>query len=211
MAARLASLGAGSDRQLAGLAAISAKGFISPEARVIDIQPRLGAHVFIAERVVLARWRGEGHIQLGDHVQIHRDCSLEILEGGSISISAKSALERGCVLISLREPILIESHVRIATYCTFYSYDHGVETGRLIAEQTCTSKGPIVIKEGAWLGTGVAVMSGVTIGRGAVIGAGSVVTRHIPDNAIAVGIPARVVKYRGDEASAMKAPDRIKC
>lgn len=39
-------------------------------------------------------------------------------------------------------------------------------------------------------------LSGVTIGRGAVIGAGSVVVCDIPDNAIAAGVPAHVIKYR---------------
>jgi len=48
----------------------------------------------------------------------------------------------------------------------------------------------------AWLGVGVVVLDGVKIGEGAVVGAGSVVTRDVPDNAIAVGIPARVAKTR---------------
>lgn len=41
---------------------------------------------------------------------------------------------------------------------------------------------------------------GVTIGRNAVIGAGSVVTKDIPDNAVAVGNPARVIRYIENEA-----------
>jgi acetyltransferase-like isoleucine patch superfamily enzyme len=59
------------------------------------------------------------------------------------------------------------------------------------------TKGDIVIEDDAWLGVGVVVLDGVRIGKGAVIGAGSVVTRDIPDNAIAVGVPASVVKMRG--------------
>jgi acetyltransferase-like isoleucine patch superfamily enzyme len=47
-----------------------------------------------------------------------------------------------------------------------------------------------------WLGRGVAVLKGAHIERGAVIGANSVVAGHIPANAIAVGAPARVVRYR---------------
>ena len=49
-----------------------------------------------------------------------------------------------------------------------------------------------------WLGFGVIVLSGVSIGKGAAVGAGSVVISDIPDNAIAVGNPARVVKMRKD-------------
>ena len=54
---------------------------------------------------------------------------------------------------------------------------------------------PIIIKDKAWLGFNVIIMKGVTIGEGAVIGAGSVVTKDIPDYAIACGNPAKVVKY----------------
>jgi acetyltransferase-like isoleucine patch superfamily enzyme len=49
-----------------------------------------------------------------------------------------------------------------------------------------------------WIGSLVVVKSGVTIGDGAIIGAGSVVTKDIPPYAIAVGSPAKVIKYRFD-------------
>jgi acetyltransferase-like isoleucine patch superfamily enzyme len=62
------------------------------------------------------------------------------------------------------------------------------------------SKGSIVIGDEAWLGFGVIVLGGVRIGEGAVIGAGSVVTQDVPDGAIAMGVPARVVKMRSDLA-----------
>lgn len=47
-----------------------------------------------------------------------------------------------------------------------------------------------------WIGRNVIILSGVSIGNGAVIGAGSVVTKDIPDYAVAVGNPARVIRYR---------------
>ena len=51
-----------------------------------------------------------------------------------------------------------------------------------------------------WLGYGVIVLGGVHIGAGAVVAAGSVVIHDIPDNAIAMGSPARVVKMRSELA-----------
>lgn len=54
----------------------------------------------------------------------------------------------------------------------------------------------VVIGNDVWLGYNVCVKEGVTIGDGAVIGAKALVTKDIPPYAIAVGIPARVVKYR---------------
>jgi acetyltransferase-like isoleucine patch superfamily enzyme len=55
---------------------------------------------------------------------------------------------------------------------------------------------PVVLEDGCDLGVGAIVLPGVTIGRGAQIGAGAVVTRDVPAGAVAVGVPARVVRTR---------------
>lgn len=54
---------------------------------------------------------------------------------------------------------------------------------------------PVTIGDNVWIGGHVTILPGVTIGSGTTIGAGSVVTRDIPDNVVAVGNPARVVKH----------------
>jgi chloramphenicol O-acetyltransferase type B len=59
-----------------------------------------------------------------------------------------------------------------------------------------TTKGPVVIGNDVWIGRGALVLSGVTIGDGAIIGASAVVSKDIPPFAVAVGNPAKVVKYR---------------
>ena len=53
---------------------------------------------------------------------------------------------------------------------------------------------PVTIGEGSWLGHGTVVLPGAKIGRHVVIGANSVVTGEIPDNSVAVGAPARVIR-----------------
>ena len=58
---------------------------------------------------------------------------------------------------------------------------------------------PVVIEDGVWLGSGVMINPGVTIGRNSVIGAGSVVTRSIPPNVVAVGVPCRVLREITEE------------
>ena len=88
--------------------------------------------------------------------------------------------------------------VQIAPSCAFYPYDHGILPGELIRRQPLQTHGGITIDDDAWLGVGVIVLDGVRIGKGAVIGAGSVVTRDIPDGAIAVGVPAKVLKGRSE-------------
>lgn len=53
---------------------------------------------------------------------------------------------------------------------------------------------PINIGKNVWIGSSSVILPGVTIGNNAVIGAGSVVTKNIPENTVAVGIPAKVIK-----------------
>lgn len=60
-------------------------------------------------------------------------------------------------------------------------------------------KGDVVIGNDVWIGHGACLLSGVTIGDGAVVGAWAVVAKDIPPYAIAVGNPARVIKYRFSE------------
>lgn len=53
---------------------------------------------------------------------------------------------------------------------------------------------PVTIGNDVWIGGNVTILPGVTIGNNVVIGAGAVVNRDIPDNSVAVGVPAKIVK-----------------
>ena len=55
---------------------------------------------------------------------------------------------------------------------------------------------PVVIEDGADIGTGTVILPGVTIGRNSIIGAGSVVTRDIPPFAVVAGVPAKLLRMR---------------
>lgn len=58
---------------------------------------------------------------------------------------------------------------------------------------------PICIGRNVWTGSHATVLGGVTVGDNAVIGAGAVVTKNVPENAVAGGVPAKIIK-RIDEA-----------
>jgi acetyltransferase-like isoleucine patch superfamily enzyme len=58
--------------------------------------------------------------------------------------------------------------------------------------------GDINIEDDVWIGANVTILGGVNIGRGSIIGAGAVVTKNVPSMAIAAGVPARLIKWRGD-------------
>ena len=53
---------------------------------------------------------------------------------------------------------------------------------------------PVIIGKNVWIGESVSIMPGITIGDGCIIGAHSVVTKNIPENSMAVGVPAKVIK-----------------
>jgi maltose O-acetyltransferase len=65
---------------------------------------------------------------------------------------------------------------------------------KLAARQLISIRRPVIIKDGAWIASGVIILPGVTIGENVVVGAGSIVTHDIPPNVLAVGNPCKVIK-----------------
>jgi maltose O-acetyltransferase len=80
-----------------------------------------------------------------------------------------------------------------AEYVTIRDQDHAMDSTEGQGRVGFTSS-PIVIGDNVWLGAKVTVTQGVTIGNNVVVGANSVVTRDLPDNCVALGAPARVVR-----------------
>lgn len=84
--------------------------------------------------------------------------------------------------------------------------NHGYEDlDQPISRQTQPER-EVVIGDGSWLGTGTVVLPGARIGRHVTVGAGSVVTGELPDRCVAVGTPARVVRYHDGQAWVRPAP-----
>jgi len=196
IATRLASITAHPHKARVYLARLNPRGYISTKAVLFHTDFRYGSHIFIDDRVVLFQREQGGPLVLGDRVYIYRDTILETGYGGSLTIGDEASIHPRCQVHAYVSDIRIGPGVMLAPGCALYPYDHGTDRNRPIREQPLVSKGGIEIGEEAWLSFGVIVLGGVRIGSGAVIGAGSVVTGDIPDHAIAIGRPAKVVKYR---------------
>jgi len=91
-------------------------------------------------------------------------------------------------LMMARGGITIEDHVMIAANAQIISNNHDPYDLQIL---TCK---PVIIKESAWIGAGATILPGVCIGKHAIVGAMSVVTKDVPDYAVVVGSPAKVVK-----------------
>ena len=89
--------------------------------------------------------------------------------------------------------IQIGEHCHIVQKTVFLTHDGGTLVLRHIVPDLEITK-PIILGDYVYIGYGVLVLPGVVIGSNVVIGAGSVVTKNIPDNSVAVGVPAKVIK-----------------
>lgn len=93
--------------------------------------------------------------------------------------------------------IIVGNNVMFAPNVTLTTANHPLDpTLRSKAFQYAKK---IVIEDNVWLGSGVVVLPGVTIGKNSVIGAGAVVTKDIPPNVLAMGVPCRVVREIGED------------
>lgn len=106
-------------------------------------------------------------IILGENVFMNYDCIM--LDGGYIRIG---------------------KHTLIGPHCQFYTPQHPMDYVERREEKETAY--PITIGEDCWLGGNVVVCPGVTIGNRCIIAAGSVVTKDIPDDSLAAGVPAVV-------------------
>ncbi|MEW6500657.1 MAG: tetratricopeptide repeat protein [Thermodesulfobacteriota bacterium] len=125
--------------------------------------------------------------------------------GGTIAIGENCSIQDFCQLYG-HGGLTIGNDVRIAAQTIIIPSNHNFDRLDLpIRAQGDTCLG-ITIGDDVWIGAGCKILDGVTIGSGCVIGAGSVVNRSLPPYSVAVGVPARVIRTRGEKIC---AEDRV--
>lgn len=113
----------------------------------------------------------------------------EIVIGDNVGISGST--------INATKSIKIGNNVLVGSGCIITDTDsHPIDwQDRINNLNEKTESSPIVIEDNVFIGARSIILKGVTIGKNSVIGAGSVVTKSIPENCIAGGNPAKVIKY----------------
>ena len=134
------------------------------------------------------------NVHVGNNVTLYTNAVLwgdgDIVLGNNVDVGFGTV-----IFASKQGGVTIGDDTCIAGQCYIIDMDHGTKKGINVNKQPNVSQ-EIIIGKDVWIGAGAKILRGSKIGDGAVIGANSVVKGEIPENAIAVGSPARVIKYR---------------
>jgi acetyltransferase-like isoleucine patch superfamily enzyme len=141
----------------------------------------IGNNSNIGIRATLTAW---------DKFELYTFCP-EITIGSNVSIGDDSH-------ITAINKINIGDNVLMGKKVTITDNSHGkidIESLLLSPLNRCWySEGPVIIEDNVWIGDKATILPNVRIGKNAIIGANAVVTKDIPANCVAVGIPAKVIK-----------------
>ena len=114
---------------------------------------------------------------------------------GIVEIGPKTVMGQECTISAYRRVRIGEQSV-IADRAMFIDFDHGiVEVERPIRQQGIY-KQPVEVGSNCWIGYGAAVLRGVSVGDNSVLGTYALATSDVPANAVAAGVPARVIRMR---------------
>ncbi len=156
---------------------------IHPTARVRDCS--LGRFTEVGERTRLAE------VTMGDYAYVVNDSDIAIATIGKFcSIAAHVRINPG------NHP-LDRAALSHFTYRAS-AYGLGQDDPAVFAMRRAR---PVVLGHDVWVGHGAIILAGVRVGDGAAIGAGAVVTKDVPPFAVVAGNPARILRFRCDEAT----------
>jgi len=141
-------------------------------------------------------------VVIGDNFTLGRYAIIEctgVLRnvGDSLSIGNNVGINHYC-FIGVRGSIEIGDNVIFGPRVNVFSESHNFGDRSIPIKHQGTTKGKTVIGNDVWIGANASIMSGVSIGNGSIIAAGAVVTHDVPPFCIVGGVPAKVIKMRGD-------------
>ena len=140
---------------------------------------------------------GRVRISLDNHCRFGRDVVVETGPDGQIKLGNNVRINAGSTIVSYSN-VTIADDCMIGEYVSIRDADHGLDPGQLIRLQPHNTK-PIVIERDVWIGRGSVILKGVTLGKGSVVAANSVVTHDVEPLTIVGGVPAKVIKQRGNQ------------
>jgi sugar O-acyltransferase (sialic acid O-acetyltransferase NeuD family) len=117
------------------------------------------------------------------------------------NISKRAVISEGTVVMS---GVCVNSETRIGMHCiinTNSSIDHDCSLENFVhVSPNAVLAGNVFVGEGTHIGIGASIIQGIKIGKWATIGAGAVIVKDVPDYAVVVGNPGRIIKYNGQDA-----------
>lgn len=162
---------------------------------------RCGPGLRVEPRLRLRHGAHQG-LSFGRNVYLGIGTVIDCPPGGQVSIGDDVTLTHG-IFISAAKSVKIGNDTLVGEYVSIRDADHFAELGPVpIREQPMDARG-CDIGSNVWIGRGCAILSGAVLHDGCVIGANSVVRGEIPENAIAVGSPAKVRRLRRSSGDAL--------
>jgi acetyltransferase-like isoleucine patch superfamily enzyme len=166
------------------------------EALAVVAELNTGYHAPDAVRALLSRLTGG---PVPESVTVFPPFYSEF--GKNLTLGAGVFINQGCRFQDTGG-ITIGEGTLIGHGSTLTTLNHAVDPSR----RADMIPAPVVIGRQVWLGASVTVVPGVTIGDGAIVAAGAVVTKDVPANAVVGGVPARLIRMTGFEASLSDPP-----
>ncbi|MBN67822.1 MAG: hypothetical protein CME32_00895 [Gimesia sp.] len=170
--------------------------YLGPHIKFVSSERlKLGSGVFIGGGSYIESSAEEG-VELQDNVTIRENAWLQCRSGFNkkgVGLLLESGVYIGPnSVIGVGGKIVIRSGCQIGACVSFAAESHEFKDGSYTTGST--SRVGIEISNNTWLGNNVTVLDGVYIGSNCVIGACSTVTKSIPNNSVAIGSPARIIR-----------------
>ena len=174
---------------------------------------KISGESFISPKATLRNTKLSGFIKIEEGCKVldgvRVDAGAEVSIGRYTSIMGPNTdiksyiypVEIGAFCSIARNVAIQEFNHKLNNLTTYHIHQNIFNADR---KKDIYSKGPVEIGNDVWIGTQCLITSGAKIGNGAVIGANSVVVGEIPAYAVAIGSPAKVIKYRFDETTRNK-------